>query len=85
MPKLPAYRANEFAGWIRVPENLGFGWVLRIPVTSRASVTFPVRVRTQDRGWTQFFFAELDGLASWQLDELVANDILEPKQDAAAA
>jgi hypothetical protein len=83
MPKLPAYRANELAGWIQVPANEGFGWTLRLRISQRSSVTVPIRVLTKDRGWTQIYFAELDGLAQSQLDELVANQILN-RDDAAA-
>lgn len=83
MPKLAAYKSKEFAGWIRVPDNQAFGWVLRLNISHRSSVTVPVRVLTKDRGWTQYFFAELDGLTTSQLELLVANDFLEPKRDAA--
>lgn len=83
MPKLAAYRSKAFTGWIRVPEDQGFGWVLRLSITHRSSVTVPVRVLTKDRGWTQLFFADLDGLTQSQLEQLVANDILVPQRDAA--
>lgn len=83
MPKLPAHKSNQLTGWIRVPANQAFGWTLRLCITQKSSVTVPVRVLTKDRGWTQYYFAELDGLTQAQLDQLVANEILEPTQDQA--
>ncbi len=80
MPKLPAYRSNQLTGWVSIPEKQGFGWVLRLTLSNRLSVSVPVRVKTQDRGWTQFFYAELDGLTPWQLDQLEARRILQPAQ-----
>lgn len=83
MPRLAAHRANQFAGWIHVPEHQGFAWVLRLTVTPRISVTLPIRVHTQDKGWTQYFFAELDGLAAWQIEAMIANNLFDPVQAAA--
>lgn len=78
MPRLAAHKANQFAGWIQVPEHQGFAWILRLTVTPRISVTLPIRVHTQDKGWTQHFYAELDGLAAWQIEAMIANNIYDP-------
>lgn len=83
MPKLMAHKSNQPAGWIRVPENLSFGWALRLPLEAHLSVTVPVRVHTRDRGWTQYFYADLDGLTQSQLNALVANNMFEPVEGVA--
>jgi hypothetical protein len=88
MPQLPAYRFGQPIGWVRIPERQGFGWILRLPTSERTSVSAPVRVQTKDRGWTQFFYVELDGLTAWQLDQLMAQRLLEiaaPANDQHAA
>lgn len=85
MPKLPAYRFNAMIGWVQIPENQGFGWGLKLRMSERASVTVPVRVQTKDRGWTQYFYAELDCLSQWQVDQLVFSQALQPISDQAAA
>jgi hypothetical protein len=84
MPKLPAYRFNTMIGWVQIPENQGFGWGLKLRMSERTIVTVPVRVQTRDRGWTQFFFAELDCLSQWQLDQLVFNQVIEPVSNGQA-
>ncbi|MBL9065710.1 MAG: hypothetical protein JNN10_05405 [Sphingopyxis sp.] len=87
MPKLLAYRFKQPLGWVQIPETMGFGWGLQLRLSERSSVTVPVRVQTRDRGWTQFFYAELDCLSEWQVDQLVFNKVLTPSEtrDAAAA
>ncbi|GAN00481.1 hypothetical protein U91I_04147 [alpha proteobacterium U9-1i] len=65
-----------------MPEHENFGWALRLQLAPHSSVTVPVRVQTRDRGWTQYFFADLDSLSQAQLDQLAANDLFEPAQDA---
>lgn len=84
MPKLSARRGNRQAGWIKVPEQQGFGWSLRLFYGPKSSVTVPIRVHTADRGWTQYFFAELDSLTETQLEMLAANQIFEPVREDAA-
>ncbi len=83
MPKIAARIDAQRTGWVRVPENRSFDWALRLEITPRSTVTVPVRVLTKDRGWTQYFFADLAGLTTAQLEQLVANNTLELDRDAA--
>jgi hypothetical protein len=83
MAKLMAHKSNQPVGWIQVPENQNFGWALRLPLATHLTITVPVRVHTRDRGWTQYYFAELDGLTQAQLDALVANNMYEPAEAVA--
>lgn len=83
MTKIPARIDDQRTGWVRVPANRSFDWALRLEITPRTTVTVPVRVHTRDRGWTQYFFADLAGLNASQLEQLVANNTLELDRDAA--
>lgn len=82
MPKLPARRGDQPCGWVNVPDDQNFNWFLRLHTTPKTSVTVPVRVLTQNRGWTQYFFADLTGLTQAQVNELVASNVLALQEAA---
>ncbi|MET0181350.1 MAG: hypothetical protein ABW199_00540 [Caulobacterales bacterium] len=76
MTRLPAHKASEQLGWVLVPEDQHFSWFLRLQTTDKTSVTVPIKVLTKNRGWTQYFFADFDGLTSSQIEQLLANNVL---------
>lgn len=85
MPRISAHRGNRRIGWVNIPPNRTFDWTLRLQTAPGESVTVPIRVMTKDRGWTQYYYADLDCISSYQLDLLTVNRQFEPlrEQDAA--
>lgn len=85
MPKIPAHRSNQQVGWVNVPAKQTFDWTLRLATAPGMSVTVPVRVMTKDRGWTQYYYADLEFLSQYQIELLAANRLFEPAREQDAA
>jgi hypothetical protein len=87
MPELVAQRNDQAIGRIVIPDNVPFTWFLVLTLSARSSITVPVRMANQDKGWTRFFFADLSALPKAQVDALIANGVLKlerPRMLAAA-
>lgn len=85
MARIEAHRNGRKAGWIHIPPNRTFDWTLRLQTAPGESVTVPIRVMTKDRGWTQYYYADLTVLSQYQIDLLTANRQFEPTREQDAA
>ncbi len=85
MTMIEARKNKTAIGRVRVPHNQNFSWTLRLYMSSEASVTVPIRTAILDRGWTQYFFADLDALAPSQISLLARSGVLELDRVAESA
>jgi hypothetical protein len=78
MPTIAALRRDRLIGRIAIPNHTAFTWFLAVPLLGRTRLTVPVRVLTQDKGWTQLCCADLTSLSDSQIELLIANGVLLP-------